>query len=138
MSDDPVPAYFSWRYLALWSILEQRPDMPSDARGSVIPLTASMKLCSPLTTGTLVNICYRCVLGAVAAQLKKINPDGPPPMKDPSPLTGDFETMTPNPALQAAAPVLITVLQELEAMVATITTGDPLLIAARVQPAVQI
>jgi hypothetical protein len=45
---------------------------------------------------------------------------------------------TPNPALQAAAPVLITVLQELEAMVSTITTGDPLLIAARVQPAVQI
>jgi hypothetical protein len=45
---------------------------------------------------------------------------------------------TSNPVLSAAAPSLITVLQQLETMVTTITTGDPALIAARVEPALQI
>jgi hypothetical protein len=44
----------------------------------------------------------------------------------------------PNPVLSAAAPTLITVLTEFEAMIATITSGDPALIAARVAPAAQI
>jgi len=45
---------------------------------------------------------------------------------------------TPNPALQAAAPILIEALTDVKEAVATILTGDPALIAARVQPAIAI
>ena len=45
---------------------------------------------------------------------------------------------TPNPALVAAAPTLITALQQVQTMINTITTGDPATIGARVLPAAQI
>ena len=45
---------------------------------------------------------------------------------------------TPSPILVAAAPSLITALQQLQAMLKNITTGDPLQAPARVGPAVQI
>ena len=45
---------------------------------------------------------------------------------------------TPNPALVAAAPILITVVEDALAAFSTITTGDPLTVAARVEPAAQI
>ena len=45
---------------------------------------------------------------------------------------------TPNPALQAAAPILIEALTDVKEAVTTILTGDPALIAARAQPAIAI
>lgn len=45
---------------------------------------------------------------------------------------------TPNPALIAAAPSLITALTQLQTMVKTIITGDPALAAARALPAAEI
>ena len=37
-----------------------------------------------------------------------------------------------------AAPVLINILTQLQAMINTIATGDPMLVGARIEPAVQI
>jgi hypothetical protein len=45
---------------------------------------------------------------------------------------------TPNPVLKAAAPTLITALQEFQVMINTILTGDPLTAPARVVPAAEI
>ena len=45
---------------------------------------------------------------------------------------------TPNPALVAAAPILIEALTDVKEAVATILTGDPTLLPARVQPALAI
>jgi hypothetical protein len=45
---------------------------------------------------------------------------------------------TPNPILVAAAPTLITALQELQTAINTILTGDPMQIPLRVGPAVAI
>jgi hypothetical protein len=45
---------------------------------------------------------------------------------------------TPNPILKAAAPTLITALQELQTAINTILTGDPLQIPMRAGPAVAI
>jgi hypothetical protein len=45
---------------------------------------------------------------------------------------------TPNPALVAAAPTLITVIGELQTLVTTILTGDPLQIPSRIDGAVKI
>jgi hypothetical protein len=45
---------------------------------------------------------------------------------------------TPNPVLVAAAPTLITALQDLQTAVNTILTGDPVQAPARVGPAIQI
>lgn len=45
---------------------------------------------------------------------------------------------TPNPALVAAAPTMIAVLEQFQAMVSTITTGDPATALARVEPAAKI
>lgn len=45
---------------------------------------------------------------------------------------------TPNPVLKAAAPALITAITDLQALINTILTGDPLTAPARVGPAVQI
>jgi hypothetical protein len=45
---------------------------------------------------------------------------------------------TPNPVLVAAAPTLITALQELQTAINTILTGDPMQIPLRVGPAVAI
>jgi hypothetical protein len=46
--------------------------------------------------------------------------------------------MTTSPVLVAAAPTLITALQELQTMVNNILTGDPLTAPARVVPAAEI
>jgi hypothetical protein len=45
---------------------------------------------------------------------------------------------TPSPALQAAAPTLIAALTALKQAVTTILTGDPVLLPARVAPAILI
>jgi hypothetical protein len=45
---------------------------------------------------------------------------------------------TTNPVLKAAAPTLITAITDLQALINTILSGDPLTAPARVGPAVEI
>jgi hypothetical protein len=45
---------------------------------------------------------------------------------------------TTNPVLKAAAPTLITAITDLQSLINTILTGDPLTAPARVMPAVEI
>ncbi len=49
-----------------------------------------------------------------------------------------MSTSAPNPALVAAAPVIISALNDLKQAVTTILTGNPALLPGRIAPAIQI
>jgi hypothetical protein len=83
MSDDPVPAYFSWRYI-FWLLWANAITVLNTIQAVVATLTLDPTLIPHDTLHYL--LIANCILCVVVAQLKKNNPPGPPPMKDQSSL----------------------------------------------------
>jgi hypothetical protein len=59
-------------------------------------------------------------------------------MSSPNPVPTPAPATTANPLLKAAAPTLVVALQNMQQMITTIITGDPMQAPARVVPAAEI
>ena len=82
--DDPVPAYFTWRYL-LWLCWTNAITLLATLQGlfSILLLEAGED--PSFLTHTQIRWIYfaNAALLFIVAQAKKQNPPGPPPMKAP-------------------------------------------------------
>jgi hypothetical protein len=80
--DDPVPAYFSWRYV-LWLSWSNPVTILATLQGIFQAITLDDSLLPHSVTHgiAIANL----VLIIIIAQIRKRLPPGPQPMKDPTP-----------------------------------------------------
>jgi hypothetical protein len=82
MSDDPVPAYFTWRYI-LWLTWSNAVTILATVQIFFQAITLDPTLVDR-TTAHWVAIANLALM-AIISQVKKNNPPGPPPTKGNSP-----------------------------------------------------
>lgn len=80
MSDDPVPAYFSLRYV-MWLMWTNALTILMTLQGIFTGLTLDEKYMSQAAAHGCLLISF--VLGVIVAQIKKNHPPGEPPTKAP-------------------------------------------------------
>ena len=78
MSDDPVPAYFSWRYI-IWLSWSNAVTILGTIQAIFQAITIDQTLVDH-TTAHIISIINLAIM-VIIAQMKKNNPPGDPPMK---------------------------------------------------------